>query len=303
MNEFELIKQFFSDACDTSRADVLTGIGDDAARVLCQQPVVTVNLTLQQHLDFQSEDAAASVGHLLLARAVTQLIAKGAQPAWALLSLSMPQADTSWLQAFSKGLLDVATQAGVQLIGGDTTRSPAIRLVLNCHGILQNDAYAEAYRPQVGDLIYIVGELGESGLAILALQDEIRLPAAVKKAALARLQYPEPALGLDQVLTRLPVFAFPITTGLDAALTQVVNDYHCGASLYLDQLPCPESVESRLQLLGGKAMLLASPQPCTLAMVVSADQQAVFEKAITDSGYAATWVGTIESQSGVRVID
>jgi len=303
MNEFKVIKQFFSDACGTSRTDVLTGIGDDAARVTCQQSVVTVNSTLQQQQDFQADHAAASVGHLLLAPALAQLIAKGAQPAWALLSLSLAQADTRWLQAFSNGLLDLAEQADVQLVGGDTTRGQSIRLSLNCHGIFQHPPAAQACHPETGDLIYVVGNLGENSLAILALQEEIHLPAAVKNAVLHNLHYPVAPLGLHKVHASLPVFAFPLTTGLQPALTEIVDQADCGASLYVAQFPCSEQVESRLELLGGSAMLAQSPQPCTLAMIVAADHQARFEQSVNDCGYTSSWVGIIESQPGVRLVD
>ena len=302
MSEFEIIKQFFSDACHTNRADVLTGIGDDAARVLSQQPVVTVNITLQELQDFQPESPAASVGHLLLAPALAQLIARGAQPSWALLSLSMPQADSGWLQEFSKGLLQVAELADVQLVGGDTTRSPNIRLSLNCHGLL-HDQPAQAYKPEPGDLIYVVGNLGESSLAIIALQKGIHLPLAVKNTALACLQYPVPPLGLHKIHASLPVRAFPLTTGLYTTLAGIVDKAGCGASLYVTQLPCSEQVESRLQQLGGRAMLSESPQPCTLAIIIPAEQQALFEQSIMDSGYSASWVGSVEAQSGVRLVD
>jgi len=303
MSEFEIIKQFFSGACRTNRADVLTGIGDDAARVLSQQPVVTVNITLQEQLDFQSDHAAASVGHLLLAPALTQLIAKGAQPCWALLSLSMPKADSDWLEAFSKGLLHVASLADVQLVGGDTTRSPNIRLSLNCHGLYPHEQAAQAHQPKPGDLIYVVGSLGENSLAILALQEEVHLPAAVKRSVLHSLYYPALPLGLDKILATLPVLAFPLTTGLCASLSEVVKVARCGASLHVDQLPCLEQIESRLEQLGGRAMLSESPQPCTLAMIVPADQQTLFEQSVIDSGYAASWVGMIDSQTGVRLVD
>ncbi len=303
MNEFELIKHFFADTRHISRTDVLTGIGDDAARVHSQHAVITTNLLLQEQIDFQPNDAAASIGHMLMARTLTLLIAQGAQPAWAMLSLSMPKADSSWLEAFSEALLQIARLADVQLIGGDTTRSPNIRLLLSCHGLLPREQSVQAHQPKPGDLIYVVGSLGDNSLAILALQEEIHLPTAVKRAVLDSLYYPAPPLGLDKILATLPVLAFPLTTGLYASLDEVVNEACCGASLYVDQLPCDGQVESRLQQLGGRAMLSESPQPCTLAMIVPSDQQALFEQSVTDCGYCATWVGVTESLPEVRLVD
>ncbi len=303
MNEFEIIKQYFSDPMHTRRNDVLTGIGDDAARVSCEHTIVTRNLTLQAEKDFQPDDAADSIGHSLLARTLAQLIARGAEPAWALLSLSMPQADAPWLKAFSLGLMQLTTQAGVQLVGGDTTRSPAIRLSLNCHGILQQGIAKQPYRPVSGDLIYVIGNLGEAGLAILDLRGEIHLPIKEKQAALARLHYPDPPLGLEQLHQLVPVHAFTLADGLSASLGKAVEHFRIGASLYPAQLPCPEQLVPYLDMAGDYTLLLESPQPCTLAMIIAAEQQALFEQSVQDLGYRANWVGSIESQPGVRVID
>ena len=48
----------------------------------------------------------------------------GAEPAWALLGLTLPSADEHWLAGFSAGLDTLARRHGVALVGGDTTRGP-----------------------------------------------------------------------------------------------------------------------------------------------------------------------------------
>ena len=49
----------------------------------------------------------------------------GADPAWFFLSrLTLPQADTHWLDAFAEGMGALAAQHEIQLAGGDMTRGP-----------------------------------------------------------------------------------------------------------------------------------------------------------------------------------
>ena len=46
----------------------------------------------------------------------------GAEPAWALLSLTLPRADEAWLAQFAARPATCAARHGVALVGGDTTR-------------------------------------------------------------------------------------------------------------------------------------------------------------------------------------
>ena len=54
------------------------------------------------------------------------LAAMGAEPAWALLSLSMPRSDERWLADFADGLYALAERHGVALVGGDTVAGPLV---------------------------------------------------------------------------------------------------------------------------------------------------------------------------------
>ena len=47
-----------------------------------------------------------SIGHQALAVNLSDLAAMGAEPAWALLALSLPEPDTHWLEGFARGFHD-----------------------------------------------------------------------------------------------------------------------------------------------------------------------------------------------------
>ena len=64
-----------------------------------------------------------ALGHKALAVNLSDLAAMGAAPRWATLALGLPAADEGWLAAFSAGFFALAERHGVDLIGGDTTRS------------------------------------------------------------------------------------------------------------------------------------------------------------------------------------
>jgi thiamine-monophosphate kinase len=122
--EFDLIARIRARA--GTRADIVLGIGDDAA-LLAPPPglqlVVTAD-TLNAGVHFPEDSAAADIGWKALAVNLSDLAAMGAEPAWCTLSLSLPRSDAAWIDGFLDGFLDLAGRHGIALVGGDTTRGP-----------------------------------------------------------------------------------------------------------------------------------------------------------------------------------
>ena len=104
MDEFSLITTYFKRENSISDQIVL-GIGDDAA--LIRPPpdadlVVTVD-TLVEGVHFPIGTDAFDLGYKSVAVNLSDLAAMGAAPAWATLSLTLPEADPAWLERFSAG--------------------------------------------------------------------------------------------------------------------------------------------------------------------------------------------------------
>ena len=129
LGEFELIDRYFRPLQGDGaarRADVIVGIGDDAAvlAVPAGQQLVAALDTLVEGVHFPVGSPAHSIGHRALAVNLSDLAAMGAEPAWYLLSLTLPEVGEAWLPSSARGLGDLARRAGVALVGGDTTRGP-----------------------------------------------------------------------------------------------------------------------------------------------------------------------------------
>jgi len=129
--EFEIIDRFFAGATPR-RADVATGIGDDAA-IVAPPPgagIVSACIALHEGIDFPPGTPAASLGRRAIEdglQALATAAAKDApalRPAWALLGLTLPAPQEDWAREFAAGLADACRNAGIELIGGDTTRGP-----------------------------------------------------------------------------------------------------------------------------------------------------------------------------------
>ena len=123
--EFDLIARIRARVA--TRADVVLGIGDDAALLAPppgRQLVVTADM-LNDGVHFPRGTSPADVGWKALAVNLSDLASMGAEPAWCTLSLSLPQSDPAWIEGFLDGFLDLAGQHGIALVGGDAARGPA----------------------------------------------------------------------------------------------------------------------------------------------------------------------------------
>lgn len=128
--EFDLISRYFAGAT-AGRPDVTVGIGDDAALVAppAGSAIVSACIALHEGVDFAIGTPAGVLGRRAIEDGLRALAEDSPndtppRPAWALLGLTLPAPDEDWTREFAAGLADACATAGVQLIGGDTTRGP-----------------------------------------------------------------------------------------------------------------------------------------------------------------------------------
>ena len=128
--EFDLIARIRDRA--KTRPDVVLGIGDDAA--LLQPPpglqLAVAMDTLNAGVHFPAGTAPSDIGWKALAVNLSDLAAMGARPAWCTLSLSLPDGDAGFVDAFLDGFLQLACEPGRGQLGEG-------RRVRGVHGLEQ----------------------------------------------------------------------------------------------------------------------------------------------------------------------
>ncbi len=169
LGEFELIDRYFrsTDRSQDRRRGVVLGIGDDAA--LLEPPpgqqLVAALDTLVEGRHFPHGSAPRSIGHRALAVNLSDLAAMGATPAWYLLALTLPRADEQFLGEFASGMLDLAREHDVALVGGDTTAGPLSVSVQVLGHVPPGEALLRS-GAQPGDLLFVSGWPGEAAAGL-----------------------------------------------------------------------------------------------------------------------------------------
>ncbi len=234
MSEFDLIQRYFTRPAPS----VTLGVGDDAAllRVADGMELAVSTDMLVSGTHFFPDTDPYLLGHKTLAVNLSDLAAMGAQPRWATLSLSLPEADESWLQRFSEGFFDLADEHGVELIGGDTTRGP-LNLCVTIMGEVPRGQALRRDGAKPGDDVWVSGTVGAAALGLAHLKGSIALPGNARIYCLAALHQPQPRVALGLALRGIANSAIDISDGLFADLGHILESSQLGAEIDFALLP------------------------------------------------------------------
>lgn len=290
MAEFDLIDRIRRRT--PGRADVVLGIGDDAAllQVPAGRQLVICADTLNAGVHFPVDTAPPDIGWKALAVNLSDLAAMGAEPAWCTLALSLPSPDTAWLDGFIDGFLELATLHDVALVGGDTTRGP-LSISVTVHGLVDPGRALLRSGAGVGEEIWVSGTLGDAAAALALLEQGA--PPALR----SRLDRPVPRLALGRALAGVATAAVDISDGLLADLAHICQASGVGAELELELLPASDALRAAFDAERCRALQATGGDDYELCFTASPGSAELIEAAARVSGVQVTRVGrTIAGQ-------
>ncbi|NRB65872.1 MAG: thiamine-phosphate kinase [Vibrio sp.] len=295
--EFNLIETYFVGR-QASRKDVLLAAGDDCALVKVPEglSVAISTDTLVSGTHFLESANPAWVAHKALASNISDLAAMGATPAWVSFALTMPEPDEAWLAPFCEAFFELADYYGVQLIGGDTTKGP-LSLTLTVQGLVDPDKALRRDGAQVGDWVYVTGNLGDSqaGLDVI-LNSNLRSKPFAQELE-QRHYLSEPRVLVGQALLDLASSAIDISDGVISDIKHILQRSQVGVSLDVSSLPISNEL---VQFLGSDSQAhqyaLSSGEEYELCFTVPEQNKGSIESALAHCGAKVTCIGQIRPQ-------
>ena len=296
LGEFELIARYFSRP--VARRDVLVGVGDDAAllEVPAGQALAAATDTLVEGRHFLPDAPPESVGHQALAVNLSDLAAIGAEPAWALLALSLPEPDTHWLEGFARGFHALADRAGLTLVGGDTVRGPRV-VTVQVLGFVPAGLALRRDGARPGDVLYASGSLGDAAAGLQLLRDGRR--ADTDSSLVRRYRFAEPRLALGMALRGVASAAIDVSDGLLGDLGKLCDASGVGAILELEQLPLSRALLASFDATQAERFALGGGDDYELAFAVPRAAVSEMETSLATIG-RITRIGEIVTGHGVR---
>lgn len=141
------------------------GPGDDCALVWFGQKLQLLKTDcVVEGIHFFPDTPAKAVGWKALCRAISDIAAMGGDPLDAVITVAIsPDRELSWLTDLYAGLNQAAARYGVNLVGGETSRSPGpVFVSVAITGKVEKERLVTRAGGISGDRLYVTGRLGGS---------------------------------------------------------------------------------------------------------------------------------------------
>lgn len=307
--EFEIIRRYFAPAAQPT-SSVKLGLGDDCA--LVQAPnvddLIAISTdTLVEGVHFLPDIEPEDLAWRLVAAAVSDLAAMGAEPLWLSLALTLPDSDRHWLEGFQKGLKAALQTYGIALVGGDTTSGRIRVLTAHVHGSVPSESALTRAGAKPGDLIYVSGTLGDSRAGLELLQDtRATLYQALDNHARSylvnRFLRPTPRLVLGKALRGLATATIDISDGLLADLTHITERSGVSALVNIDKLPISLQLQQMSDDAQARQWAATGGEDFELCFTVPASRKDEIDTLAQTLDLDLTRVGQVGLGSGLKTV-
>jgi thiamine-monophosphate kinase len=288
-------------------APAARGLMDDAAvlDVGAAQLVLTMD-AIVEGVHFLPDDPPDSVAWKLVATNVSDLSAKGARPRGCLLSYPL-NADESWNAGFLRGLEDACAAFAIPLLGGDTVRQPngsprSLSLVAvgeSGPGI----AVPSRAGARAGDIIWVTGPIGDAGLGLSLLKNELSATPQNHDALVSRYRRPAPQPMLGQALAAHVTAMMDVSDGLLIDVSRLAAASEIAAIIELDRVPLSRSfIETCGDGLDERRRAASAGDDYCLLLTGAPEAEALMQAAALKAGGRIYQVGRIMSGRGLGLL-
>jgi thiamine-monophosphate kinase len=246
-----------------------------------------------QGIHFAPETPPEKIGHKALARCLSDIAAMAGTPSAAVVTIALPREfDPKFVETIYDGMNGLARRHEVAIVGGETTTNPErILISVALVGTVQRGKAVLRSGAEVGDALFVTGELGGS-LAGRHLEFEPRLVEA---------QWLVQHFSLHAMID--------LSDGLAGDLRHMLKASRVGAELLAASIPI-----SREARRAAKAESSAKP-PLLAALTDGEDFELLFTVASRDAvplldawkkrfpGLPITCIGKITASEGITIRD
>ncbi len=141
------------------------GPGDDCAVVRWGDNLQLLKTDcVIEGIHFLPDTPARAVGWKALCRNISDIAAMGGDPLDAVVTIAVsPDRELAWLTDLYAGLNQAATKYGINLVGGETSRSPGPAFIsVALTGKVAKERLVTRSGGKIGDRLYVTGKLGGS---------------------------------------------------------------------------------------------------------------------------------------------
>jgi thiamine-monophosphate kinase len=307
--EDRLIARYFA---PLARHPGAFGLTDDAAVLTPPDgsDLVLTNDTIIAGVHFFADDPADTVTRKALRVNLSDLAAKGAEPAGFLLSLALPpDVPEQWLAAFAQGLQADADRYRCPLLGGDTVRTPGPAVIsITAFGLVPRGAMVLRSGAKAGAAVLLTGTIGDAALGLRLRRDpdaakRWSLDHPMRQHLLARYLVPEPRNVIADAVRNAASAAMDVSDGLAGDLAKLCRVSGVAAEIEVGRVPL--SAAARKAVAAEPALLeaiLTGGDDYEIVCTAPRDKVAAFRAACSGAGVTLTDIGRVAAGEGTRFL-
>ena len=261
---------------------------------------------------FFPDDPADAIARKALRVNLSDLAAKGADPAGFLLAIALPaEMEIAWLEEFARALGEDAIHYACPLMGGDTVRTPGpLTLAVTAFATVPSGMMVRRRGAQPGDRIFVSGTIGDAALGLRLRKGEgastrLDVGAAAKHHLLDRYLLPQPRNALAHALRDHASAAMDVSDGLVGDLAKLCRVSQVSADLRVAAVPLSEAAGAALAL--DKSLIenvLTGGDDYEVLCTVRESKLAAWSAAARQAGVAVTEIGqVIDGEQPPRWLD
>lgn len=220
------------------------GLDDDAAVLKAQgADIVVTTDAIVEGVHFLASDPPETIARKALRVNLSDLAAKGAQPAGFVLTLALRSAEEVWLKPFAAALGEDAKSFGCPLLGGDTVSTPGpLTISVTAFGRVPADKMVHRSGAQPGDRVVVTGTIGDAalGLDILkggAVATALATDEEARQMLIGRYRVPQPRNALANAIRTHASAAMDVSDGLAGDLTKLCAASGVSAAIHVPGVP------------------------------------------------------------------
>lgn len=287
-------------------------LADDAATLgTSGEDIVVTTDAIVEGVHFLADDPADTLARKALRVNLSDLAAKGADPAGFVLTLALRSASAAWLSAFAAGLGQDARQFACPLLGGDTvSTSGPLMISVTAFGRLPRGAMVRRAGAAAGDVVVVTGTIGDAALGLdLLTKGKVAVASVLDETEqtmlITRYRVPQPRNAIAPALRRWASAAMDVSDGLAGDLEKLCAVSAVAADVQLAAVPLSPS--ARVAIAAGAASLeslIAAGDDYEVLCTVPERNFEAFADAAADASVPISRIGRITPGSqAVRFID
>ena len=276
------------------------GLIDDAALLNHSgDDLVVTTDAIVEGVHFLPNDLPDTLARKALRVNLSDLAAKGADPAGLVLTLALREAKDEWLAPFARALGEDAAAFGCPVLGGDTVSTPGpLMISITAFGRVPPGRMVRRTGAKPGDRIAVTGTIGDAALGLRVLKGQAgeELDTPSREFLIQRYRVPQPRNALAVAIREHASAAMDVSDGLAGDLAKLCAASGVSASIDLAAIPLSASARALLAAGGiGNEAIVSGGDDYEVVCTVPENRWDSFVAAATLANVQVTGIGRVEA--------